>query len=84
MRKNAKNKPNNVAIWLENVHDVQKIQNLEQRLDSQQKYRFGTISRIKSLDGGGMDLTWWFYMTITSPSASAVVHNIKSVVWSSW
>ena len=36
-----------------------------------QKYRLGTISNTKSLAGLNR-----FYMAITSPSASAVVHNI--------
>ena len=36
-----------------------------------QKYRLGTISNIKLLAGLNR-----FYMAITSPSASAVVHNI--------
>ena len=35
------------------------------------KYRIGTTSNIKSLAGFNR-----FYMAITSPSASAVVHNI--------
>ena len=36
-----------------------------------QKYRLGTISNTKSLAGLNR-----FYMAITSPSASAVVHKI--------
>ena len=36
-----------------------------------QKYRLGTISNTKLLAGLNR-----FYMAITSPSASAVVHNI--------
>ena len=41
------------------------------RKEPPQKYRLGTISNTKLLAGLNR-----FYMAITSPSASAVVHNI--------
>ena len=44
-----------------------------------QKYRLGTISNIKLLAGLNR-----FYRYLTSPSTSAVVHNILLVVRSSW
>ena len=44
-----------------------------------QKYRLGTISNTQLLAGLNR-----FYMAITSASASAVVHNIKLVLRSSW
>ena len=45
-------------------------QNIKQK-EPPQKYRLGTISNTKLLAGLNR-----FYMAITSPSASAVVHNI--------
>ena len=47
-----------------------RLQNTKQ-LEPQQKYRIGTISNIKLL--GGLNR---FYRRLTSPSSSAVVHNI--------
>ena len=47
-----------------------KHQDIKQK-EPPQKYRIGTISNLKLL--AGLNL---FYMAITSPSASAVVHNI--------
>ena len=47
-----------------------KHQDIKQK-EPPQKYRLGTISNTKLLAGLNR-----FYMAITSPSASAVVHNI--------
>ena len=47
-----------------------KHQDIKQK-EPPQKYRLGTISNTKLLAGLN-----WFYMAITSPSASAVVHYI--------
>ena len=47
-----------------------KHQDIKQK-EPPQKYRIGTISNTKLLAGLNR-----FYMAITSPSASAVVHNI--------
>ena len=44
-----------------------------------QKYRLGTISNTKLLAGLNR-----FFRCLTSPLASAVVHNIYLVVRSSW
>ena len=44
-----------------------------------QKYRLGMISNTKLLAGLNR-----FYMAITSPSASAVVHNTQPVLRSPW
>ena len=49
---------------------AQKHQDIKQK-EPPQKYRLGTISNTKLLAGLNR-----FYMAITSPSASAVVHNI--------
>ena len=50
-----------------------RLQNTKQ-LEQQQKYRLGTISNTKFIGW------WWclnrFYRRLTSPSSSAVVHNI--------
>ena len=45
----------------------------KKRLKPQQKCRLGTISNLKLLGGGGLNR---FYRRLTSPSFSAVVHNI--------
>ena len=49
------------------------------RKEPPQKYRLGTISNTKLLAGLNR-----FHMAITSPSASAVVHNIQLFIRSSW
>ena len=51
-------------------HKNFKHQDIKQK-EPPQKYCLGTISNIKLLAGLNR-----FYMAITSPSASAVVHNI--------
>ena len=51
-------------------HKKFKHQDIKQK-EPQQKYRLGTISNTKLLAGLNR-----FYMAITSPSATAVVHNI--------
>ena len=51
-------------------HRFFKHQDIKQK-ESPQKCRLGSISNIKLLAGLNR-----FYMAITSPSASAVVHNI--------
>ena len=51
-------------------HKKFKHQDIKQK-EPPQKYRLGTISNTKLLAGLNR-----FYMAITSPSASAVVHNI--------
>ena len=51
-------------------HKTFKHQDIKQK-EPQRKYRLGTISNTKLLAGLNR-----FYMIITSPSASAVAHNI--------
>ena len=51
-------------------HKNFKHQDIKQK-EPPQKYRLGTISNKKLLAGLNR-----FYMAITSPSASAVIHNI--------
>ena len=51
-------------------HKNFKHQDIKQK-EPPQKYRLGTISNTELLAGLNR-----FYMAITSPSASAVVHNI--------
>ena len=59
----------------ENIHKAPTAQNFKhqdiKQKEPPQKYRLGTISNTKLLAGLNR-----FYMGITSPSASAVVHNI--------
>ena len=59
------------AIKQKHTHThTHKIKNNKKKKTKTQKYRLGTISNTKSLAGLNQ-----FYMAITSPSASAVVHN---------
>ena len=59
-------------------HNNFKDQDIKQK-EPLQKYRLGTISNIKLLTDLNRP-----YMTVNSPSASAVVHNIYLVLRSSW
>ena len=61
---------NKISMSMSTAQKISKHQDIKQK-EPPQKYRLGTISNKKLLAGLNR-----FYMAITSPSASAVVHNI--------
>ena len=67
---NARNKCLTAKL-LQQGYRYHKLQEQKKQKEPPQKYRLGTISNTKLLAGLNR-----FYMAITSPSASAVVHNI--------
>ena len=65
----------NIKTYMRFKQHKIRLQNIKQ-MEPQQKHRLGTISNINDYWGWGEGGLNRFYRRLTSPSSSAVVHNI--------